>query len=127
MNDKIQQRINHLQAYGQSLKGASVAYREDWGTIYFGLLGKQFGMMSPQANEDALITLKNKPAVNEELREQYPGIIIPGYYANKTHWNSIRLISEDITDEQIEQLLLTSYELVYQKLTKKQKEELEAR
>ena len=101
-----------------------MAYREDWGTIYFGLIGKQLGMMSPEANDDAIITLKNKPEVNEELREQYPEAIIPGYYANKTHWNSIRLAADEVTDEQIEQLILTSYELVYQKLTKKQKEEL---
>ena len=75
-------------------------------------------MMSPEANDDAIITLKNKPEVNEELREQYPEAIIPGYYANKTHWNSIRLAADEVTDEQIEQLILTSYELVYQKLTK---------
>lgn len=124
MNNQIQQRIDRLKSYGQSLAGANVAYREDWGTIYFGLIGKQFGMMSPEANDDAIITLKNKPEVNEELREQYPEAIIPGYYANKTHWNSIRLAADEVTDEQIEQLILTSYELVYQKLTKRQKEEL---
>ena len=112
MNNQIQQRIDRLKSYGQSLAGANVAYREDWGTIYFGLIGKQFGMMSPEANDDAIITLK------------YPEAIIPGYYANKTHWNSIRLAADEVTDEQIEQLILTSYELVYQKLTKKQKEEL---
>ncbi|WP_291290706.1 MmcQ/YjbR family DNA-binding protein [Enterococcus sp.] len=126
MNHQIQQRIDRLQSYGQSLAGANVAYREDWGTIYFGLIGKQFGMMSPEATDDAIITLKNKPEVNEELREQYPGTIIPGYYANKAHWNSIRLAADEVTDEQIEQLILTSYELVYQKLTKKQKEEVAA-
>jgi predicted DNA-binding protein (MmcQ/YjbR family) len=124
MNHKIQQRIERLQSYGQSLSGTRVAYREDWGTIYFGLIGKQFGMMSPESNEEAIITLKNKPEINEELREQYPEAIIPGYYANKTHWNSIRLAADEITDEQIEQMILTSYELVYQKLTKKQKEQL---
>ena len=97
MNNQIQQRIDRLKSYGQSLAGANVAYREDWGTIYFGLIGKQLGMMSPEANDDAIITLKNKPEVNEELREQYPEAIIPGYYANKTHWNSesdLRKLSE---------------------------------
>ena len=35
MNNQIQQRIDRLKSYGQSLAGANVAYREDWGTIYF--------------------------------------------------------------------------------------------
>ena len=36
-----------------------------------------FGMMSDQASEDAIITLKNLPEKNEELREIYSGTVIP--------------------------------------------------
>lgn len=117
----ITQRINHLQAFGATLPGAKVYYRDDWQTIYFDLLGKQFGMMSPQASASAIITLKNLPPINESLREEYPEVILPGYYANKTHWNSFLLGSELLTDEMLAQMITTSYQLVYQKLTKKQK------
>lgn len=57
----IQKRIERFQAYGNTLPGARVYFREDWETLYFDLDGKQFGMMSPEANEKALITLKHFP------------------------------------------------------------------
>ncbi|MBV7389158.1 MULTISPECIES: MmcQ/YjbR family DNA-binding protein [Enterococcus] len=123
-NISIQKRIDHFQAYGNQLKGAKVYFREDWGTIYFDLLGKQFGMMSPEASPEALITLKNLPEKNEELRELYPGMIIPGYYANKKHWNSIKLAVEEISDSEIEAMIARSYDLVLKKLTKKQQAEI---
>ncbi|GAA2907511.1 MmcQ/YjbR family DNA-binding protein [Enterococcus pseudoavium] len=125
-NSVIQQRIETFKAFGETLKGAKVYFREDWQVLYFDLQGKMFGMMSDQASEAAIITLKNLPEKNEELREIYPAIVIPGYYTNKNHWNSIKLASVELPDEAIEQLIETSYRLVYQKLTKKQKAEIEA-
>ncbi|MGL9726795.1 MmcQ/YjbR family DNA-binding protein [Enterococcus sp. DIV0756] len=123
---EIQQRIETFKAFGETLKGAKVYFREDWEVLYFDLQGKMFGMMSDQADEDAIITLKNLPVKNEELREIYAGTVIPGYYTNKNHWNSIKLASEELDDEAIKQLIEISYQLVYQKLTKKQKAEIEA-
>ncbi|MGO3115621.1 MmcQ/YjbR family DNA-binding protein [Enterococcus pseudoavium] len=125
-NSVIQQRIETFKAFGETLKGAKVYFREDWQVLYFDLQGKMFGMMSDQASEAAIITLKNLPEKNEELREIYPATVIPGYYTNKNHWNSIKLASVELPDEAIEQLIETSYRLVYQKLTKKQKAEIEA-
>lgn len=121
----VKEKMDQLQQFGQTLPGAKVYYREDWGTIYFDLLGKQFGMMSPEAAEDSLITLKNLPEVNESLREQFPGVIIPGYYANKTHWNSIHIANEEMSIQAIEQLIQVSYKLVKAKLTKKQRAEID--
>ncbi|MBO0460245.1 MmcQ/YjbR family DNA-binding protein [Enterococcus sp. DIV1298c] len=120
----IQKRIERFQEYGRSLPAAKVYFREDWETLYFDLLGKQFGMMSPEANEKALITLKHFPEKNEELRTLYPEIIIPGYYANKKHWNSIMLAKDELSDEEIEKMILISYELVLAKFSKKQQEEI---
>ncbi|REC32775.1 hypothetical protein CF160_10200 [Enterococcus pseudoavium] len=125
-NSVIQQRIETFKAFGETLKGVKVYFREDWQVLYFDLQGKMFGMMSDQASEAAIITLKNLPEKNEELREIYPTTVIPGYYTNKNHWNSIKLASVELPDEAIEQLIETSYRLVYQKLTKKQKAEIEA-
>ena len=110
-NKVLQQRIETFKVFGETLKGAKVYFREDWGVLYFDLQGKMFGMMSNQASEDAIITLKNLPEKNEELREIYVGIVIPGYYTNK--------------NDVIKQLIEVSYQLVYQKLTKKQKAEIE--
>lgn len=121
----IAQRIATFKAFGETFKGAKVYFRDDWEVFYFNLQGKMFGMMSDQAGEDAIITLKNLPEKNEELRELYQGIVIPGYYANKTHWNSIKLASPEVSDEEIKQMITISYQLVYQKLTKKQKAEID--
>lgn len=121
----IAQRIATFKAFGETFKGAKVYFRDDWEVFYFDLQGKMFGMMSDQAGEDAIITLKNLPEKNEELRELYQGIVIPGYYANKTHWNSIKLASPEVSDEEIKQMIAISYQLVYQKLTKKQKAEID--
>lgn len=121
----IAQRIATFKAFGETFKGAKVYFRDDWEVFYFDLQGKMFGMMSDQAREDAIITLKNLPEKNEELRELYQGIVIPGYYANKTHWNSIKLASPEVSDEEIKQMIAISYQLVYQKLTKKQKAEID--
>lgn len=121
----IAQRIATFKAFGETFKGAKVYFRDDWEVFYFDLQGKMFGMMSDQAGEDAIITLKNLPEKNEELREVYKDIVIPGYYANKTHWNSIKLASPEISDEEIKQMIAVSYQLVYQKLTKKQKAEID--
>lgn len=123
--DRIQARIESFKNFGNQLPGAKVGLREDWGTIYFGLLGKQFGMMTPQADASAIITLKNTPAKNEHLRQTYPNVVVPGYYANKKHWNSIYLESDELDDEMIQDLIKESYDLVYQKLTKKEKALLE--
>ena len=121
----IAQRIATFKAFGETFKGAKVYFRDDWEVFYFDLQGKMFGMMSDQAGEDAIITLKNLPEKNEELRELYQGIVIPGYYANKTHWNSIKLASPEVSDEEIKQMIAISYQMVYQKLTKKQKAEID--
>lgn len=121
----IAQRIATFKAFGETFKGAKVYFRDDWEVFYFDLQGKMFGMMSDQAGEDAIITLKNLPEKNEELREVYKNIVIPGYYANKTHWNSIKLASPEVSDEEIKQMIAISYQLVYQKLTKKQKAEID--
>ncbi|BBM19883.1 hypothetical protein G15_3564 [Enterococcus avium] len=72
-NSVMQKRIETFKAFGETLKCAKVYFREDWEVLYFDLQGKMFGMMSDQASEDAIITLKNLPEKNEELREIYAG------------------------------------------------------
>lgn len=104
---------NELIEYGKTQKGAEVYFREDWECYYFSLLGKSFGMMN-----DELITLKGNPQDNTFLRDTYKDIV-PGYYANKVHWNSIYLATEEIDIETFKDFIDTSYALVYQGLTKK--------
>lgn len=121
----LKQRMDRLQAFGNSLPFARVYFREDWGTIYFDLTGKMFGLMSPTVNEEAILTIKGIPEKNEELREMYQDIH-PGYHTNKKHWNSISLTTEELSDKELEQMIQLSYELVWKGLSAKIRRELEA-
>lgn len=120
----IEERMKFLIEVGNKLQFAKVYYREDWDVYYFDILGKQFGLMTKDVTEDGIITLKGHPETNEELRETYEDIV-PGYYANKKHWNSIKLNSTVISDSEIEKMIQTSYQLVWDKLPKKVRQEAE--
>lgn len=72
--------------------------------------------------EPYYITLKSDPYESKMLREQYPDIV-PGYYMNKEHWNSIKPDGE-VPHELLRDLLDRSYTLVLSGLPKKKQTEL---
>ncbi|SKC89466.1 MmcQ/YjbR family DNA-binding protein [Maledivibacter halophilus] len=111
MDELLQEYIQ----YAESLKGADVYYRDSWECYYFSLLGKCFGMLS-----SVRITLKGNPQDNIILREKYNDVT-SGYYSNKVHWNSIKMDTDELTKDDIKEMIYTSYKLVYQKLSKKDK------
>lgn len=115
-----EEKIAFCIKVGNGLKGAKVYYREDWDCYYFDLVGKYFGLLSDKSENGPFITLKNSPEVNEELRETY-SFVRPGYYTSKAHWNSIDLTSEEVTEAILEEFIKISYQLIFDKLTKKVK------
>ncbi|MTD37645.1 hypothetical protein GIX45_03135 [Erwinia sp. CPCC 100877] len=98
--------------------GASVVFREDWCCDYFSVEQKCFCMLGENGAGDWVMTVKGLPEKNELLREQYADVL-PGYYANKTHWNSFYLENSSFSKEQLAGFLRESYELVFSKLPKK--------
>jgi predicted DNA-binding protein (MmcQ/YjbR family) len=42
--------------------------------------------------------------------------ITAGYYANKKHWNAIKLSTSELSDQEIEKMIAYSYKLVYKNL-----------
>ena len=64
------------------------------------------------------ITLKCNPNKALELREKYTQVL-PGYHANKKHWNTI--ILENLPLTLIRKWIDESYQLVNNKLPKKLK------
>ncbi|MEH7819259.1 MmcQ/YjbR family DNA-binding protein [Bacillus altitudinis] len=106
-----------LQAFCLSLQGATHDYQPEWQADRYHIGGKMFAMMGGDVDRKPVITLKCDPQRAEELREMHEGII-PGYYMNKTHWNSIYL-DADISSSFVEELIEHSYQLVFHKLTKK--------
>ena len=89
----------------------------DKNTLVFKLHNKIFALIRLEKNP-LHITLKCDPNKAVELREEY-NQIIPGYHANKKHWNTI--IIENLTIVLIRQWIDESYQLVYDRLPKKMK------
>ena len=119
--DKLQPLQEMAIAYANSLPGAKAYWRDVWETYYFDIMGKMFGIV-----HDNVITLKNDPVINTELRDQFP-FIIPGYHMNKQHWNSIIVDKNDFSEDGIKKLIHDSYDLVVKKMTKKQQAVLQLR
>ncbi len=114
----MQDNIQYLKDEARKWPGATVEYREDWDCDYFGIEKKCFCMLGTNKTGDRVMTVKGDPAENELLREQYSDVV-PGYYANKTHWNSFLLENSSFTEEQLALFLKKSYQLVLEKLPKK--------
>ena len=106
-----------LHSFCLTLPGTTYDYQVDWQADRYHVGGKIFAMMSGDSEKKPIITLKCDPNRAEELRENYEGII-PGYHMNKTHWNSIYFDS-NLPNDFLENLILHSYHLVFEKLTKK--------
>lgn len=104
--------------------GVTEHFPFDEDTLVFKVGGKMFALSSlikweegtPSAN------LKCDPERAEELRAQYDDIV-PGWHMSKTHWNTVR-INSDLHDSLVKELIDHSYELVFNSLTKKIREEM---
>ena len=69
--------------------------------------------------------MKCEPELAIALRAEYPEDILPGFYMNKTHWNTI-FLNGSLSQDQLEQFCDRSYQLIFSKLTKKRQRELTA-
>ena len=58
-----------------------------------------------------------------ELRAEYEAIV-PGFHMSKIHWNTVHF-NNDVSDKMICELINHSYDLVFSKLTKNIKTEIE--
>jgi len=104
-------------------KGVTEAFPFDSDTLVFKVMGKIFCIaplerLPPQAN------LKCDPERALELREEYDGIIRPGYHMSKVHWNTLYI--EQLPASLIRELIDHSYELIVAKLPRKLRAALEA-
>ena len=68
------------------------------------------------------ITLKLEPLEGDSLRKQYDDII-PGFYMNKIHWNSINP-NGNVPDDLLKELVDKSYNLILAGFSKKKQLEI---
>ncbi len=114
-----------LQSFCMTLPSTTHDYQVDWQADRYHVGGKMFAMLGGDSEGKPIITLKCEPNRAEELRETYKSII-PGYYMNKTHWNSV-YIDSNLPFDLLENLILHSYNLVFEKLTKKAQKQIIAK
>ncbi len=114
-----------MDEYLLAKKGVTKDLQEEWNWIRYHVGGKIFAAICrDDDNVPVYITLKLDPLEGDSFRKQYEDII-PGYYMNKTHWNSVKADGE-VPDEVFKDLLDKAYTIVLGGLTKKlQKEILE--
>lgn len=105
-----------------SLKGVQKDFKEEWQATRYMIGGKMFVMQGGDKFGTLIATVKLEPTFGRFLREQYKDIV-PGYYMNKDHWNSLYL-DGDVPDEVFRDMIEKSYRLVFSALPKKLQKEL---
>lgn len=119
-------RYNWIDEYLMEKPGVTKDLQESWNWIRYHVGGKMFAAVlldGGNNNEPYYINLKLPPMEGESFREQYPGDVIPGYYSNKQHWNSITPDGA-VPDEVLRSMLDKSYTLVLGGLPKYRQREI---
>lgn len=112
-----------IDEYLLSMAGVTKDLQADWNWIRYQIGGKMFAAVClDQENKPYYITLKLEPSEGDFLRNQYSDIL-PGYYMNKIHWNSIKP-DGNVPDDLLKDMLTRSYKLVLKSFSQKKQREL---
>ena len=115
--------IEEFRDYCLAKKGVTESFPFDEQTLVFKVMGKMFAL-SGLEHQPAKANLKCDPEKSIMLREEYDGLINPGFHMSKIHWNTVEL-EMNIPQKLLLELIDESYNLVIKGLTKKLKLELE--
>lgn len=75
--------IQEFRDFCLSFKEVTEEFPFDNNTLVFKVMGKMFALCDVDEFEST--NLKCDPTIAIQLREEYPGIVIPGYHMNKKH------------------------------------------
>lgn len=119
----ISEYYPELEAFIMSMKGVEKDFKEEWGWTRFMVKGKMFCALCSDGQNDALITIKSEPDFNLFVRKQYEDSIVPGYYMNKLHWNSVKP-DKNVPYELIQEMCTRGYNLILSSFSKKLQQEI---
>lgn len=111
-----------LDDFCRSLLGAEKDFKEEWNATRYMIRGKMFALQGGDKKGRPIITLKLEPSLGEMLRQQYEDVI-PGYYMNKEHWNSVYL-EGGVPDDVLKDMIDRSHQLILASLPKKVQKEI---
>ncbi len=107
-----------IDAYLMAKPGVEKDVQSDWNWIRYKIGSRMFcAVCLDDRDQPYYITLKLEPAKGDALRQLYPDIL-PGYYMNKVHWNSVRP-DGTVPEELMKEMLDESYHLVLHRLSRK--------
>jgi predicted DNA-binding protein (MmcQ/YjbR family) len=112
--------ILEYREYALSLAGATECTPFDDDTLVIKVQGRMF-TYAPMA-DFGWFNVKCDPDRAVELRERYADVL-PGFHANKVHWNTVRT-DGNLSDDFLRGQIRHSYDLVVTKLPRTAKEEL---
>lgn len=117
-------KYSWIDPYLLEKPGVTKDLQAEWNWIRYQIGGKMFAAicLDDATGKPVYITLKLKPEEGDFLRQQYEDII-PGYYMNKQHWNSIKA-EGTVPDELLKEMLSKSYALLLGGFSKKKQKEL---
>lgn len=104
-----------------SLPGTSCDYPFDEVTLVFRVSDKMFALINEE-RQPLSMNLKCDPDEALKLRSMYEQVTA-GYHMNKKHWNTVELEGV-LTEEQFEAMVRHSYDLVFKKLKKAERERI---
>ena len=113
-----------VEEYLLSKPGVSDNWQTDWNWHRFYVGEKFFAALCCrwEDGEPSLITVKLPPDEGELLRGQYEDVI-PGYYMNKVHWNSVRA-DGNVPDDVLRVIMDHAWQTGFQSLTKKKQQQI---
>jgi predicted DNA-binding protein (MmcQ/YjbR family) len=116
--------LDYFYEYCLSKKGVTEHFPFNEDALVLKVGGKMFLLSSLNSWEmgSPKVNLKCDPDRAQELRAEYDGIQ-PGYHMSKKHWNTVA-INDAIKDALVKELIDHSYELVYNSLPNKIKNEI---
>lgn len=111
--------VEELRAYCLDKPHVSEGFPFDDVTLVFKVHGKMFALCG--LKEASYVNLKCDPERALQLREKHAEIT-PGYHMNKRLWNSVSIIGF-LSDDLLKELIDHSYQLIWESLPKKVREE----
>ena len=112
-----------IEEYLMEKAGVTKDLQKEWNWIRFQIGGKMFAAICLDDDDKPYyITLKLEPLEGDFWRKQYEDII-PGYYMNKQHWNSVKA-DGGVPDDVLKDLLDKAYQIVLGSLSNKKQQEI---
>ncbi len=108
--------IESTREYALQKPGVTEGFPFGEDTLVFKVSDKIF-LLASLDTTPLQFNVKCDPEKAIQLREDYPGSVLPGYHMNKKHWNTI-IVDGRLSGRQVKEMIDDSYGLVAPKKKK---------